>query len=255
MTRYRATLAYDGDRYQGFQRQAQGIPTIQGAVESALAGVTGETVGVIGAGRTDTGVHATGQVIAFDVQAWRHGERALHRALNAALPHDIVLVALESLPQGSPFHPRFDAGSRLYKYHIIVSPERLPSLSRFAWCVRPPLDADALHAAAACVAGERDFGAFGHAPIGENTVRAVYHSSWQNADVPEAADAVSWRYTVEANAFLQHMVRRLVGHMIDVARGQHTLAAFQVLIEGARLTPNWTVAPPHGLTLVQVKYS
>src|SRR5262245_56052776 len=116
--RYRATLAYDGTAYLGFQRQAGNAPTIQAAVETAITAVTGQQVTVIGAGRTDTGVHALGQVIAFDVD-WSHSPEELMRALNALLPEDI---ALQSITRQPGFHPRFDATSRVYRYYILQLP-------------------------------------------------------------------------------------------------------------------------------------
>jgi len=257
LTRYRAVLAYDGERFQGFQRQADGIPTIQGAVESAIRSVTGCSVTAIGAGRTDTGVHATGQVIAFDLSTdeWRHGADALMRAINVALPGDIVFQSLVSLPEGSSFHPRFDAQARIYKYHVVSAAERIPSLHRFAWQVRVPLDANALDAAANLMIGTHDFGAFGKPPHGDNAVRTIFHSYWERAAMPESAGAVSWRYTVEGDAFLYHMVRRLVGYMVDVASGNKSLAQLDRVFRGAQLVSNWTIAPPHALTLVQVKYN
>src|SRR5262245_36389052 len=112
--RYRATLAYDGTAYQGFQRQIGDTPTVQLAVENAIAAVTGQRATVIGAGRTDAGVHATGQVITFEVE-WAHADEALLRAINAHLPGDIALQTIADAPG---FHPRFDAASRLYRYRV-----------------------------------------------------------------------------------------------------------------------------------------
>ena len=257
MRRYRARVAYDGERYQGFQRQAAGIPTIQGTLEAAIHTVTGQTVTVIGAGRTDTGVHATGQVIAFELDdsRWEHGGDALMRALNVTLPDEIVIQHLDVLPEGNAFHPRFDAVSRLYKYTIIQTPERLPSLHRFAWHLRPALDERLLHQSASLVIGTHDFGAFGKPPRGDNTVRTIHQSFWEQDISAEAREAVVWRYTVEADAFLQHMVRRLVGSMVDVARGAKALELFETVFRGGQLVPHWHMAPPHGLTLVEVKYN
>src|SRR5512143_20604 len=115
--RYRATLAYDGTAYTGFQRQAEGLVTVQGAVEQAINKVTEQAVTVIGAGRTDSGVHATGQVITFDVTNWNRGDEVLLRAINANLPGDIALQDLSPAPPG--FHPRFSAQSRLYRYDVV----------------------------------------------------------------------------------------------------------------------------------------
>ncbi|MDX2162330.1 MAG: tRNA pseudouridine(38-40) synthase TruA [bacterium] len=254
--RFRGIIAYEGSAYQGFQRQADGIPTIQGAVETAIHRVTGQPATVTGAGRTDTGVHAAGQVIAFD-SAWKHDDQALLRALNVHLPGDIALLRLERLPEGTRFHPRFDAVSRFYSYHIVVSPApRLPLAARMAWHVREPLDAEAVRAAAHRLTGTHDFGAFGHAPHGENTVRTVIESTWEPGRTAEVGGhrLDEWWYHVEANAFLQHMVRRIVGSLVDVGRGARSLDDFVRHFQGGKLASHWTTAPPQGLTLVRVRY-
>lgn len=247
MTRYRATLAYDGAAYQGFQRQAGGTPTVQGALEEALARVTGQRVTVTGAGRTDAGVHATGQVIAFDV-IWRHGDAELLRALNAVLPDDI---ALQDIAQQPGFHPRFDAVARLYTYNVLNAPQRQPLLRCRAWHVWSPLDRDALQAAAALLVGEHDFATFGQPPQGANTVRTVLRSEWTAQPVSGGALLI---YTIEANAFLQHMARRIVGMLVDVGRGALSLAQFEAAFRAADLAQTGTLAPPHGLVLAQVRY-
>src|SRR3954451_16689750 len=136
--RYRATLAYDGTAYQGFQRQASGIPSIQAAVEEAIAYVSGQQVMVSGAGRTDTGVHASGQVIAFDVE-WAHKDQDLLRALNARLPQDI---ALQDICQQPGFHPRYDALSRLYRYRVLVAVQLQPLLRERVWQLRRSVDGE-----------------------------------------------------------------------------------------------------------------
>ncbi len=248
--RYRATLAYDGTNYCGFQRQAKGIPSVQATVEDALAAVTRQTVTVIGAGRTDTGVHATGQVIAFDVD-WKHSADTLLRAINTVLPDDIALqdVAMlgEILPNERGFHPRFDAVSRIYKYTIYAAPQPNPLLRRRAWHITAALDADALQAAAALLLGEHDFGAFGKPPRGDNTVRTVMRSEWSS----EGALLV---YHVEANAFLQHMVRRIVGTLAMVGRGAMMVAEFEAVFQSGKIASGIPLAPAHGLVLEQVEY-
>lgn len=146
VTRYRAVVAYDGTDYFGFQRQAGDTPTIQGAIEAALRRVTECEITVTGAGRTDTGVHAIGQVIAFDT-AWRHTTADLWRAINARLPVSIVLRSLDEA--AANFHPRFDARSRAYVYTLLFAPVRQPLWQRTAWQIvtsRPP-DVDAMQRA------------------------------------------------------------------------------------------------------------
>lgn len=247
MARYRALLSYDGTGYLGFQRQAGDTPTIQLAVERAVASATGQPTTVLGAGRTDTGVHATGQVIAFDVE-WAHGEAALGRAVNARLPDDIALWAVV---QHEGFHPRFDARSRTYRYTVALAPHRLPLLRQRAWQIRASLDGDALQAAASGLTGQRNFAAFGQPPQGENTVRTVFVSEWARA---ERSGYTEWVYTIEADAFLQHMVRRIVGALVDVGRGALPLEEFVALRDRATLRAKGSIAPPHGLVLEYVRY-
>lgn len=250
MTRFRATLAYDGTAYQGFQRQAGETPTIQRAVEQAITAVTGQSVTVIGAGRTDSGVHATGQVIAFDAE-WQHDDRALLRALNVSLPDDI---ALQDIIRQEGFHPRFDAVSRVYNYKLILSDQRQPLLNRLAWHIYGPLDGAAMQQAAKMLIGEHDFAAFGKPPRGENTVRTVFRSEWQMNPRTEETRYSEWVYTVEANAFLEHMVRRIVGALVNVGRGKWRVDEFRAAFERAQLLTTMRLAPPQGLVLARVFY-
>jgi tRNA pseudouridine38-40 synthase len=246
MTRYRATLAYDGTAYFGFQIQP-GVATIQGQVEAALGNVLGVPTIIWAAGRTDTGVHATGQVIAFDAE-WKHDDATLLRAINANLPDDI---ALQDIKQQADFHPRFDALSRTYRYAVAVVHVRQPLLARRAWQLHGTLDEQALQEAASTLMGEHDFAAFGNPPQGENTVRKVFRSAWQ---IEPLAVGTMYSYEVEATAYLQHMVRRLVGTQIAVGRGQLSLAEFSELLNSADLSQNKWIAPPQGLTLINVSY-
>ena len=252
LTRYRAVAAYDGTAYYGYQRQGGGTPTVQGAIETAIAQVTGAPVTVSAAGRTDTGVHAAGQVIAFDV-AWKHAPEALWRAVNANLPHDIALI---SLSMADPmFHPRYDARSRMYEYALYVAPARQPLLDRYAWHVpvREPLDVNAMQAAAGVLVGTHDFAAFGQPPQGENTVREVMRSDIDVLLGARPGEQVI-RYTVEANAFLYRMVRRLVGALARVGTGALTTGAFEEAFRAADgAWPNQT-APACGLCLIKVTY-
>lgn len=246
MTRYRAILAYDGSAYRGFQRQADGIVTIQGAVEAAITRITKQTAHVIGAGRTDTGVHATAQVISFDV-VWKHSADDLLRAINTVLPDDIALQEIVVLAESSQFHPRFSAVSRLYRYDIIHSVVRQPSRRLYAWQLRQTLNVEAMREAAQLLIGTRDFGAFGKPTQGDITIRNVTRSEWdiKNTEL---------HYYIEANAFLQHMVRRIVGHLTDVGRGVHSVDEFQAVMHNAQIMPRWKIAPPQGLFLVKVLY-
>ena len=251
MSRFRATLAYDGTAYIGFQRQTD-PRTVQGTLERAIQRVTKQAVTVIGAGRTDTGVHAIGQVITFGV-VWKHSDDILLKAINAALPNDIALQNLTRLTgDASTFNPRFDAVKRLYRYTLYESRQRQPLLTRFAWQVYPSLNDGAMRQASALLIGTHDFGAFGKPPKGgDNTVRTVYRSEW----IPQPETfGVRWEYVVEANGFLQHMVRRIVGMVVDVGRGWTTVEQFETAFRNAKIDHAVTVAPPQGLVLEHVTY-
>ena len=249
-TRYAATLAYDGTDYQGFQRQPAPAPTIQRSVESAIEAVTGQPATVLAAGRTDAGVHASGQVIAFDV-SWRHAEADLMRAINARLPLDIAIQSLWTAPD---FHPRFDALWRQYAYRVISRRVRHPLASRYAWQILGKrLDFSAMNDAAALCLGERDFAAFGR-PTQEgstNTWREVLQSRWQmeNSDLGEG-----YVYRVRATAFLYHMVRRMVGLMLQAGQGIIDLPAFADILRSRDISRVKALAPPNGLTLEAVAY-
>jgi tRNA pseudouridine38-40 synthase len=248
VARYRATLVYDGTAYQGFQRQAGDTPTIQTAVEQAVAQVTQQQVTVIGAGRTDSGVHATGQVIVFDVD-WQYSNSDLLRALNAVLPKDI---ALQDIAQRPGFHPRYDAMSRVYRYTVIHAAQRQPLWQSYAWHVWGAVEVSLLHETAALLVGEHDFATFGNPPQGTNTIRAILRSGWTARDEKFGQCLI---YEVEGNAFLSHMVRRMVGMQLDVARGMMTLEAFEAAFRAADLSMAGTMAPPQGLVLEKVRYS
>lgn len=247
MPRYRATLAYDGTAYQGFQRQASGIPTIQGAVEQAVRAVTRQQVTVWGAGRTDTGVHAVGQVIAFDVD-WAHTDTALLRAVNVNLPPDI---AVQDICQQEGFHPRFDALSRCYRYHVAQLVCRQPLLQNQTWQIFLPLDLVLMQQAAELLVGWHDFASFGTPPQGENTFREVMVSQWARQEYPYG---VLYVYEVEATAFLYRMVRRMVGMLVDVGLGRASLPEFERIFQSRMLAMVKTTAPPQGLVLEKVRY-
>lgn len=249
-SRFWGTLAYDGTAYLGFQRQTD-PRTVQQTLEQAIEQVTKQMVTVHGAGRTDSGVHAVGQVVAFDVR-WLHSDEILLKAINAVLPKDIALQSLIRLAADEQdFHPRFSAVARLYKYTVYEASQRQPLLTRFAWHVRQPLDGEAMRQASALLVGTHDFGAFGKPPKGNNTVRTVFRSEWT---WQQETFGIRRVYTVEANAFLQHMVRRMVGMVVDVGRGRLTVGQFETTFRSATLSHAVTVAPPQGLVLEQVKY-
>lgn len=247
MARYQVVLAYDGSRYNGFQRQRSGMGrTVQGEVETALRRIGWEGRTILQAGRTDAGVHAAGQVIAFDLE-WKHTPDELQAALNASLPADIAARSVQ--PAADDFHPRFAAKMRCYRYRIYCQPVRDPLRERYAWRVWPPVAGENLQQAVGCLTGAHDFAAFGTPPRpGSGTVREVFRAEWQ----PEPPDGLV--FEIAANAFLFHMVRRLVGFQVAIAQGRIEAQALSDLLREPRTGAVRTLAPPNGLCLVEVVY-
>ncbi len=245
MALYQAVLAYDGTGFQGFQRQTR-ARTVQGVMESALRALGWQEEAIRYAGRTDTGVHALGQVVAFDL-AWRHGPDALQRALNAHLPQDMAVWSVREAPAG--FHPRYHARARRYVYRIHLSPVRHPFYERYTWRVWPPPDWARLQQATALLPGRRDFRALG-TPTRENgsTVRTVYHARWYRLHERE------WAFDIVADAFLYHMVRRTVALLVAIAQGRMALEDWQQALETPPPQPLQGLAPPQGLYLAAVYY-
>lgn len=252
MARYKLTLAYDGSGFAGSQRQAATRGrTVQGELEKALTklGWTGRSV--ILAGRTDTGVHATGQVASVDLH-WSHTAGDLQRALNATLPEDLAVWSAEVADDN--FHPRFDATSRIYRYRLFCQPNRDPLRERLAWRVQPAVDPAALAGAAPLLIGTHDFSAFGSptTPKG-TTVRTVMQAGWTET----AAD--EWQFEVQADAFLYRMVRRMVFIQVAVAQGKVPAEFMAEALAGQASGKKRSglpagLAPAHGLTLVAVTY-
>ncbi|UCG25514.1 MAG: tRNA pseudouridine(38-40) synthase TruA [Chloroflexota bacterium] len=241
--RCRALVESDGTAYFGFQRQPH-EPTIQGQLETALGAVAGEPVMVVGAGRTDSGVHATGQVIAFNVR-WRHGNEALQRALNANLPEDIAIRDLREAAED--FHPRFSARRRTYVYRIHNVEIRSPLHRRTAWHVPRPLAMIEMDLAAKAIVGLHDLATFGQAPQGHNTKREVFKAIWRK-------QGELLLFEIEANAFLFRMVRSLVGCMKTVGEGRWTVTDFSAALKEKDRSQAAQTAPPHGLCLTSVTY-
>ncbi len=241
---FKLTLEYDGTDFLGFQVQARGR-TVQGELERALAAICREPVRSHPAGRTDTGVHASGQVVSFGC-ATRLDAATLGRALNARLPRDLAVVEAVAAPAG--FHARHSAIRRRYRYTLREGPVRAPLRDRYAWAVPPGLDVAAMNAAAATLLGEHDFAAFSGAdPALRTTVRRLERLAATRCRDVIAIDA-------HANAFLPHMVRYLVGLLVAVGAGRLEVAEAGRLLAGRdrRLAPR--PAPPHGLCLVGVDY-
>ena len=252
---YRATVRYDGTEYAGFQIQPR-ERTIQGELERALKRITQSFVRVHGAGRTDAGVHAQGQVVSFCTE-FSQGTRKLQRALNAVLPRDIAVADMAEADQH--FHARFSAQSRLYIYTIYMDESRAPLLDRYAAHVGETLDVEAMREAASCLIGEQDFSAFGQPPSGSNTVRVVRRAEWRRhvrvGQGLAAEHAVCWHFEIEANAFLRGMVRRVVGTLLQVGRGRLGVEGFTKVLESKDISTAGAPAPAAGLCLWCVRYT
>src|SRR5664280_171622 len=249
MARYHIILAYDGTNFLGSQRQADSR-TVQSELEKALRKLGWHAKTVYLAGRTDTGTHASGQVAAFDFD-WLHDLQKLQEALNANLPSDMAVRAVKVA--SDDFHPRFNAGSRCYRYRLFCASVRDPLRERYAWRVWPAVND--LAELADIWPGRHDFAAFGSPPrSGGSTFRTVMAAGWQS-------HADEWIFEIRADAFLYRMVRRLV--YAQVAVGQGRLSAGMLLQalddrselgHAARSQIPASLAPASGLTLVEVRY-
>jgi tRNA pseudouridine38-40 synthase len=249
MAHYQIILAYDGTGFCGSQRQGR-TRTVQGELERTLRKIGWMGKSILLAGRTDTGVHASGQVAVFDLD-WSHGLDKLQKALNSNLPADMVVRRVDLAP--ASFHPRFHATSRRYHYHLFCQEIRDPLRERYAWRVWPTV-AD-LTLLASIWPGTHDFSAFGSptTPKG-STVRTIISAEWRLA-------GDEWTFEIEADAFLYRMVRRLVYVQVAVGQGRASAKDLAGALESSLSVREDAVkripaglALPSGLTLVEVKY-
>ncbi len=243
MALYQLKIAYDGTNFLGFQKQRKGR-TVQAEIENALHRLDWKGKGITAAGRTDAGVHASGQVIAFQL-LWEHPLSELQNALNANLPNDVSVMCIKGVPDD--FHPRFSALSRKYVYRISCQEQRDPLKDRYAWKVWPEVEFDKLNAAATILVGEHNFVAFGRPPKDEaGTIRRVSMAEWIN-------DKDEFRFEVKANAYLYHMVRRMVFLQVRVGQGLMDMKELHSAVAGDRnIKPG--IAPACGLELAEVEY-
>jgi tRNA pseudouridine38-40 synthase len=242
--RFKLIVEYDGSDYHGWQIQPNGR-TIQLLLEEAVARFSGETVRVAAAGRTDAGVHAAGQVVSFVLQAPRAPD-VVQRALNALTPRDISITSVEEV--GDDFDPRRAARSRVYVYRIWNARWPSPFWRRYAWHVARPLDCDAMRAAAATLIGEHDFSAFQAAGCdADNPVRRVLRSELERRE-PLIT------YTIEATAFLRHMVRNVIGTLVEVGGGERAPSDLPRLLATRDRAQAGPTAPACGLCLKWVSY-
>jgi tRNA pseudouridine38-40 synthase len=238
------TVEYDGTHYHGWQVQASG-ETIQAVLERAVSTLVGRPTRVIGSGRTDAGVHALGQVANF-ISDKEFRPYLVQRALNALTPEDVTIKTVEIVPDS--FHARRDGRSRIYEYRILNRPSPSPFHLKFAWHVHDPLDIPAMRQAVTCLEGEHDFSSFRAAGCdAAHPVRTIYRASLNSS-----GDLIV--FTVEATAFLRHMMRNMIGTLVEVGRQQRTPQSFAELLTACDRTQAGIKAPPQGLFLVEVKY-
>lgn len=245
MARYRLTVEYDGSGYNGFQVQA-GQPTVQGALEAAIKAFSGQSIRLAAAGRTDTGVHATGQVVSFDLEKdWP--EHTVMNAMNAHLITERVSV-LDCAAVDDEWHARFSATGRKYLYRILNRPGR-PALDLGrVWHVKKPLDADAMHAAAQALVGLHDFTTFRDV----NCQSKSPEKSLDIARVTRVGDEV--HLVFEARSFLHRQVRSMTGTLAEVGLGRWAVGDFAKALEARDRSACGPVAPSDGLYLTGVTY-
>jgi tRNA pseudouridine38-40 synthase len=244
---FKLVIEYDGTAYHGWQRQ-NNICTIQETIEDALKTMTGQSVTLIGSGRTDAGVHATGQVANFCLET-RLTSDVFARGLNSLLPPDIVIKDCTAVGEG--FHARYDARSKVYDYRILNRPIPAALFRQYSWHIKLSLDLDAIRTAMLCLKGQHDFSAFeATGSSRSHAVRTVIGVNLFGRD--EDGQVV---FSIEADGFLRHMVRNIVGTLVDVGLGKVSPKGFEdVMISKDRRLAGIT-APAHGLFLREVKYT
>jgi len=238
------TVEYDGTNYHGWQMQAN-CDSIQAVLERAISTFLRTPTRVIGSGRTDAGVHALGQVVSFVTEKEMQPYR-IRRALNALTPPDITIKEVGIVPEF--FDPRRDARSRVYEYHILNRPTPSPFYLKRAWHLHNPLNVEAMRAAISCLLGEHDFTSFRAAGCdAAHPIRKVFRTTLE-----QRGDLLV--FAIEATAFLRHMVRNLVGTLVEVGLGERAPESFQELLELRDRTRAGETAPACGLYLTEVRY-
>ncbi len=245
MRNIRLLIEYDGTRYQGWQVQAEG-PTVQGVIEETVTRITGETIQLVGSGRTDSGVHAFGQVANFKTKS-NLGVDSIQKALNSLLPPDIVIQRAEEVEDG--FHARRDSKSKVYEYQILNRNFRSVFRHGYAWHISHKLDLEEMRKATQILIGEHDFSSF--RSVGSPTrtaVRKVIRAEWR-----QGRNGLI-RFEIEASGFLKQMVRALVGTLVEVGRGKINSEGFKKILESKNRKVAGPTAPAQGLFLKEVKY-
>ena len=245
MPNYKLILQYDGSRYRGWQRLADTDMTVQGKLEAVLSRTFGEELEVHGSGRTDAGVHALGQCASFRAVRDLPPEEVL-AALRAYLPEDIGAVRVEYAPRR--FHARLSAAEKTYRYRVWVTEAPCVFERRFVYVLPGSYDLDAMEAAARLLEGTHDFRAFSAVKTKKSTVRSLSRIS-----IERVGDELRFEYT--ADGFLHHMVRVLTGTLLELGRGDRTIASVEALLhDGLRAAAGFTV-PAKGLCLMEVRYN
>lgn len=250
MKRVKLTVAYDGTNYCGWQVQPNGI-TIEEMLNRALSKLTGESITVIGASRTDSGVHAMGNVAVFDTESSIPAERFSY-ALNQRLPDDIVVVKSEAVP--SDWHPRYQNNiTKTYEYRILNAEVPDPTRRQITYFVSYQLDIDKMRQAASYLIGEHDFASFCNIKTNvEDTVRTIYELEIiEHKSVYDGKELV---IRIQGNGFLYNMVRIIVGTLVRVGRGFYTPEQVKEILEAKDRQAAGVTAPPQGLMLMEIKY-
>jgi tRNA pseudouridine38-40 synthase len=242
---FKITIEYDGSRFHGWQRQKKDH-SIQAEIEMALEKMTSAKVTLVGSGRTDAGVHATGQVANFKCDT-RLAPAAFFNGLNSLLPEDIVIKDCEWV--GTDFHARYDARSKVYHYKVLNRSVPTAIGRQYVWHIRKPLDRQTMRAAIAHIIGRHDFKAFeGSASPRQDTTREVFL-----ARLIEDPGGILI-FEIDAEGFLRYMVRNIVGTLVDVGLGKITVADFKRILDSRDRSQAGATAPARGLTLLKVNY-
>jgi tRNA pseudouridine38-40 synthase len=245
MRNIKLLIEYNGTNYQGWQVQPKGL-TVQGMIEEKLALITGEAVHLIGSGRTDSGVHALGQVASFKTKS-QLDVHSIQRALNSLLPPDIVIQRAEEVEED--FHARKQSKSKVYEYRILNRNLRSAFHREFTWHIPQMLDLEEMRKATRMLIGEHDFSSFRSAGSPARTaVRRVIRAEWK-----KGRDGLI-RFEIEANGFLKQMVRALVGTLVEVGKREIDSEEFRKILDSRDRKEAGPTAPAHGLFLKEVRY-
>jgi tRNA pseudouridine38-40 synthase len=248
---FKITVAYDGTDFAGWQVQPD-LPTIQSELQSALKTIVGQEVTVVGSGRTDSGVHAIGQVASFEIEHWNHSADQLVKAINTKLPPSIVVTHGTEVASG--FHAIRDAISKRYRYQIQTDGPSDPFCLRDRWRLRCDVDINAMSAAAKHFVGQHDFASFQATGADrKSTIRTIHQCVLvRQSDFTGLRTFIA--IEVEANGFLYNMVRNIVGTLIEVGRGKHPPDWISEVLAAKNRSLAGSTAPAHGLILLWVNY-